>query len=140
MHDHVTRRSISGLIVFVGSTPVIWTRKRQGCIATRTYCADFISMQSAVEVAISISYMLRSPRICSVIQKVSKSPTANSKSDIAARIVTAHRCRSDENLADICTKALGKNITSGSKDPSIVEERPDGIIMESGLERMWHRA
>jgi Reverse transcriptase (RNA-dependent DNA polymerase) len=26
-HDHVTRRSISGLIVFVGSTPVIWTSK-----------------------------------------------------------------------------------------------------------------
>ena len=28
-HDHVTRRSISGLIVFVGSTPVIWISKQQ---------------------------------------------------------------------------------------------------------------
>jgi hypothetical protein len=58
-HDHVTRRSISGLIVFVGSTPVIWHSKRQGCIATSTYCAEFISMRSAVEEAISICYMLR---------------------------------------------------------------------------------
>ena len=33
-HDHITRRSISGLIVFVGSTPVIWQSKRQECIAT----------------------------------------------------------------------------------------------------------
>jgi len=29
---------------------------------------------------------------------------------IAARIVNAHCCRSDENFADICTKALGTNI------------------------------
>jgi hypothetical protein len=42
-HDHATRRSISGLIVFVGSTPVIWISKRQGCIATSTYCAEFVS-------------------------------------------------------------------------------------------------
>ena len=36
-HDHVTRRSISGIIVFVGSTPVLWQSRRQGCIATSTY-------------------------------------------------------------------------------------------------------
>ena len=58
-HDHVTRRSVTGLIVFVGSTPVIWQSKRQGCIAPSTYCAEFISMRSAVEEAISIRYMLR---------------------------------------------------------------------------------
>ncbi len=58
-HDHVTRRSISGLIVFVGSIPAIWQSKRQGCIATSTYCAEFISMRTAVEEAISIRYMLR---------------------------------------------------------------------------------
>ncbi len=58
-HDHVTRRSISGLIVFVGSTPVLWHSMRQGCIATSTYCAEFISMRSAVEEVISIPYMLR---------------------------------------------------------------------------------
>ena len=60
VHDHVTRRSISELIVFVWSTPVLWHVWRQACIATRTYCAEFISMQSAVdEEANSIRYMLR---------------------------------------------------------------------------------
>ena len=29
---------------------------------------------------------------------------------IAARIVNAHWCKSAENFADICTKALGSNI------------------------------
>ena len=28
-HDQVTRRSVSGVLYFVGSTPIIWTSKRQ---------------------------------------------------------------------------------------------------------------
>jgi len=43
-HDHVTCHSITGLILFVGSTPVHWISKRQGCIATSTYCAEFVAM------------------------------------------------------------------------------------------------
>ena len=132
-HDHVTRRSISGLIVFVGSTPVIWHSKRQGCIATSTYCAEFISMRSAVEEAISIRYMLRCLGIpvqrptdlfgdnFGVIQsaelpdgELKKKHIAISyhyvREAIAAKIVNAHWCRSAENFADICTKALGTNI------------------------------
>ena len=58
-HDQVTRRSISGIIVMVGSTPVLVMSKRQGCIATSTYCAEFVAMRTAVEEAISIRYMLR---------------------------------------------------------------------------------
>lgn len=58
-HDHVTCHSISGIILFVGRTPVISQGKCQGCIATSTYCVEFIAMRSAVEDAISIRYMLR---------------------------------------------------------------------------------
>jgi hypothetical protein len=57
-HDHVTCHSISGIILFVGTTPVISQGKCQGCIATSTYCVEFIAMRS-VEDAISIRYMLR---------------------------------------------------------------------------------
>jgi hypothetical protein len=46
-------------MVFVGSTPVLWPSKRQGCIATSTYTAEFVAMPSAVDEAISIRYMLR---------------------------------------------------------------------------------
>ena len=132
-HDHVTRRSISGIIVFVGSTPVIWQSKRQGCIATSTYCAEFIAMRSAVEEAISIRYMLRclgSPITkptdlygdnFGVIQsaeipegELKKKHIAISyhyvREAIAAKIVNAHWCRTYENFADVCTKALGTNI------------------------------
>jgi hypothetical protein len=58
-HDHQTWRSITGIIVFVGSTPVLWPSKHQGCIATSTYTAEFVAMRSAIEEVISIQYMLR---------------------------------------------------------------------------------
>jgi hypothetical protein len=62
-HDYVTRCSISGLLVFVGCMPVLWQSKRQSCIATSMYCAEFMAMCSAVEEAISIRYMLQCLRI-----------------------------------------------------------------------------
>ena len=132
-HDQVTRRSISGIIVFVGSTPVLWQSKRQGCIATSTYCAEFISMRTAVEEAISIRYMLRCLGVpvtvptdlfgdnFGVIQsaeipdgELKKKHIAISyhyvREAIAARIVNAHWCKSHENFADLCTKSLGTNL------------------------------
>jgi hypothetical protein len=134
-HDHVTRRSFSGLLVFVGSTPVVWQSKRQGCIATSTYCAEFMAMRAAVEEAISIRYMLRCLGIpvtkptelygdnFGVIQsaeipegELKKKHIAISyhyvREAIAARIVNAHWCRTYENFADICTRALGTTIFS----------------------------
>ena len=36
-YDKVTRRSITGLLIFVGSTPIYFLSKRQGAIATSTY-------------------------------------------------------------------------------------------------------
>eukprot|EP00546_Thalassionema_frauenfeldii_P014433 CAMPEP_0178920454 /NCGR_PEP_ID=MMETSP0786-20121207/15013_1 /TAXON_ID=186022 /ORGANISM="Thalassionema frauenfeldii, Strain CCMP 1798" /LENGTH=121 /DNA_ID=CAMNT_0020594521 /DNA_START=363 /DNA_END=728 /DNA_ORIENTATION=+ len=42
-HDRKTLCSITGMIVItIGRTPVEWISKRQGCIATSTYCAEFI--------------------------------------------------------------------------------------------------
>ena len=58
-HDIGARRSITGLIGFVGSTPVIWSSRRQVCIPSSTYCAAFIAMRNVVEKIISLYYMLR---------------------------------------------------------------------------------
>ena len=58
-HDKKTRRSLTGLLAFVGSTPVLWVSKRQGAIATSTYAAEFSALRTATEEAISLRYMLR---------------------------------------------------------------------------------
>ena len=58
-HDIATRRLITGLITFVGSVSVMWSSRRQVCIASSTYCAEFIAMRNAVEEIISLRYMLQ---------------------------------------------------------------------------------
>ena len=58
-HDLVTRKSITGLLAYVGSTPVLWYAKRQGSIASSTYAAEFSALRTATEEAFSLRYMLR---------------------------------------------------------------------------------
>ena len=69
-HDKVTGRSITGLISFVGSTPVTWQSKRQSSVQTSTFGAEFVALKKAVEEAVEIRYHLRSMGV-----KVSK-PTS----------------------------------------------------------------
>jgi hypothetical protein len=57
-HDTKTRRSITGVLVVVGSTPVSWLSKQQGAVETSTYSAEFCAMRTATEEAIAIRYML----------------------------------------------------------------------------------
>ena len=55
----MTRRSITGILGYVGHTPVLWISRRQGAIATSTYSAEFMALRTATEEAISLRYMLR---------------------------------------------------------------------------------
>ena len=43
-HNKVTRRSITGLIILVGRTPVFCYSKIQGTMDTSTYSAEFMAM------------------------------------------------------------------------------------------------
>jgi hypothetical protein len=122
-YDHQTQCSITGIIVFVGSTPVLWPSKHQGCIAT--------SMGSAIEEVISIQYMM----LCclgipvmkptnlygdnfGVIQSATIPEGELRKKhvaiayhyvheSIAAGFINAIWVKSYENFMDVCTKALG---------------------------------
>ena len=58
-HDLATRRSLTGLISYVGSTPVILFSKSQGSIASSTYAAEFSALRTTTEEAQNLRYMLR---------------------------------------------------------------------------------
>ena len=58
-HDTVTRRSITGIVIFLGRTPVLFQSKRQGAIETSTYSSEFCAMKTAVEEVHALRYMLR---------------------------------------------------------------------------------
>ena len=129
-HNQKTRQSISGIIQFVGCTPVLWSSCCQGCIATSMYCVEFVAMRQAVEEAISLHYMLRCLGIpvtnptnlygdnFGSIQSASipdselkKKHVAISyhlvRESIAAKIVNTIWVPTHANFADGCMKALG---------------------------------
>ena len=129
-HDQKTCQSISEIIQFVGCTPVLWSSHHQGCIATSTYCAEFVAMRQAVEEAISLCYMLCCLGIpvtnpmnlygdnFGSIQSASipdsdlkKKHVAISyhfdRESIAAKIVSTIWVPTHASFADVCTKALG---------------------------------
>jgi len=58
-HDKVTQWFITGVIILVGRTPVIYHSKQQGTVETSTYYATFMAMRTAVEEIVSIRHMLR---------------------------------------------------------------------------------
>ena len=58
-HDKVTRRSITGLIAFLGRTPAFYLSKQQGSIETSTYGAKLCAMKTCVEETITIRYMMQ---------------------------------------------------------------------------------
>ena len=58
-YDQATRRSLTGYIGYVGSTPVTWGSSCQGSIASSTYAAEFNALRTATEEAIGLRYMLR---------------------------------------------------------------------------------
>ena len=59
-HDLVTRRSITGILAFVGCTPVHWKSTRQTAVQTSTFGAEFMAMKKAVEAVMTLRCHLRS--------------------------------------------------------------------------------
>ena len=48
-HDLVTRRSVSGVLLFINNTPVKWNSKRQKTVETSTYGSELVSVKVATE-------------------------------------------------------------------------------------------
>lgn len=132
-HDKISRRSMMGLIIFVGRIPVFYMAKRQGAIETSTYGTEFIVMKTAVEEVISMQYMLRCLGVNVIkllhIMGDNRSVILNStvpssllkkkhiaiayhktREAAAAGIVHPLKTKGDWNFADICTKSQTRKI------------------------------
>ena len=57
--DLVTRRSTTGIIIFVQGTPILWYSKRQNTIETSTFGSEFVAMKIATEMVEGFRYRLR---------------------------------------------------------------------------------
>lgn len=57
--DVATRRSQSGILIFVNKAPVIFFSKRQNSVETSTFGSEFTAMKQAIELIKALRYKLR---------------------------------------------------------------------------------
>ena len=57
--DTVTRRSRTGIIIFIQSAPIVWYSKKQTSIETSSFGSEFSAMKTAVEMIEGLRYKLR---------------------------------------------------------------------------------
>ena len=56
---HVTRRSWTGILIFINRAPIMWYSKRQNTLETSTFSSEFIAAKMAVEMVEGLRYKLR---------------------------------------------------------------------------------
>jgi hypothetical protein len=128
-HDLVTRRSITGILVMLDNTPIIWISKRQKTVETSTYGSELVDSRIATKLILEIRYMFRSLGVAlegpalvlednmsevlnaSVPSSVSKKKHSaiayhRVREAIAARIMRFACMKSEENVSYVLTKAL----------------------------------
>jgi hypothetical protein len=54
-----TRRSHTGLIIYVNRAPVVWVSKRQNTVESSTYGSEFIALKIAIDLIEALRYKLR---------------------------------------------------------------------------------
>lgn len=57
--DRLTRRSHTGILIFVNSAPILWYSKRQATIESSTFGSEMVAMRTALELIKDLRYKLR---------------------------------------------------------------------------------
>ena len=58
-NDLTTRRSVTGILIFLNKTPIKWYSKRQNTIETSTFGAELVAARIATELTMELKYKLR---------------------------------------------------------------------------------
>ena len=128
--DKVTRRSVTGIILLLGNTPMVWLCKRQRTVETSTYSAELVAARMAVDLILEMRYKLRALGVhmeernvmvgdnMSVVLNTTIPSSALKKKHLACSyhrireaiargIIDFGKIDSEVNLAGINTKPLG---------------------------------
>ena len=57
--DNVTRRSQTGILIFLNKAPIVFFSKRQSSVETSTFGSEFTAMKQAVELVKGLRYKLQ---------------------------------------------------------------------------------
>ena len=58
-NDQSTRRSQTGILMFVNRAPILWYSKRQNTVETSTFGSEIVAMKNAIELIEALRYKLR---------------------------------------------------------------------------------
>ena len=137
-----TRRSHSGILIFVNGAPILWFSKRQNTVEASTYGSELLAMRLSIEMIEGLRYKLRmmgepiteeSPVFCDNSAVVTKSrPESTLKKKHAA--INFHRVREDIAAGTIC---VAKEDTQTNLTELLTKLMP-GLKMKELLENiLW---
>ena len=135
----VTRRSQTGILIFLNQAPIVWYSKRQNTVETSTFSSEFIAMRTVVEHIKALCYKLRMFGIpiegptnvfCDneAVFKNTTIPESTLKKKhnsicyhhcckaVAARVMQVAKEGTLTNLADLFTKPLMQTVREGLLD------------------------
>jgi hypothetical protein len=55
----VTRRSHSGVLIYLQNAPIIWQSRRQNTVETSTFGSEFVALRTARDLVVALRYKLR---------------------------------------------------------------------------------
>ena len=130
--DQITRRSRTGVLIYINKAPIIWWSKRQNTVETSTYGSELVAMRLAVEMIKALKYKLwmfgieimedETKIFCdnnsvvintsipeSTLKKKHHSINFNYvREAVAAKVILIFKVDTGSNLADLFTKLLNK--------------------------------
>jgi hypothetical protein len=125
----VTRRSHTGIIIYLQNTPIVWHSRRQNTVETSTFGSEFVALRCARDLIVALRYKLRmfgipiiGPALVycdnqGVVKNVTIPESVLSKKHnainyhavreaVAANILRVAKESSVTNVADLLTKPL----------------------------------
>jgi hypothetical protein len=57
--DRLTRRSMTGILIFVNRAPIVWFCKKQNTVESSTFGSEFVALRTAVDLIEALRYKLR---------------------------------------------------------------------------------
>jgi hypothetical protein len=133
--DTVTRRSRTGVLIYLNRSPIIWYSKKQTSIETSTFGSEFMALKTCTDLVIGLRYKLRmmgipvegaahvkvdnmsvvhnGSRPESVLKKKSNSIAYHFvRENVAAKVIKIGYEPTDTNLADMLTKVQSGPVRS----------------------------
>ena len=125
----VTRRSHTGIFIFINRAPIVWFSKRQNTVESSTFGSEFVALRISVDLVEALRYKLRmfgipidgpASILCDNRSVVTNTTAPESTLKKKHNSINYHRCREAQaadtvsvawvdtkwNLADLATKVL----------------------------------